>query len=122
MSRIVKEQRIPALIFRWLPQPRFGFALGTALAAGLLVVFLLGRNPNPPTGQVDSPLPTPSPERFMVAEGLTSGNPREEIVNTLELLELLESNEQNLEGPDRVTDEELMEELRQLDEEELAIS
>ena len=43
MTRI-RSAQTPAPVFRWVPQPRFGLALGTAAVCGVLMAVLVGRS------------------------------------------------------------------------------
>lgn len=143
MARIRAEQA-PVWRPRWSLEPRWALAMGGALAAALAVA-VVGRSPTLPApeieqeaallfeaGEVD-PLSDLDLEgelreadRLVLAEAALSGASGSwaDFENDLELLQALEEEPEapGAGGTDRVTGEELLEELRRVDEAEMAYS
>ncbi len=143
MARIRADQA-PVWRLRWSLEPRWALAMGGALAA-VLAVAVVGRSPTLPAQEIEQEAAVlfeagevahlsdldlegelREVDRLVLAEAETaSSSPASsswtDFENDVELLRLLEEDE-NSGQADRVTDEELMEELRQVDEAEMAYS
>lgn len=149
MARI-RSQEVPAYIrtLRWTLQPRWGLAWSGALAAALVAALLI--LPARPPDRASSPASEEvaqeaqlllemgeaatlaeldlegeleEADRLMLADAsaqpASSGT---ELEADLELLDLLEEEEAGSGEADRLTDEELLEELHSMDEAEMALS
>ena len=118
MARIRPEQvraREPVhRTLRWVLQPRGSFALGGALAA-LLVFVVLNRAPAPSLQPMEEPQTTLQTRQVQVASLEDSDLEKE--IETLELLA-----EEEPQSAEPITEEKLPEELRKLDEAEMAVS
>ena len=143
MARIRAEQA-PVWRLRWSLEPRWALGLGGALAA-VLAVAVIGRSPALPVQEIEqetavlfeagemahlADLDLESElrevDQLVLAEAAAASPSSSwtEFENDLELLQSLEEEPETLGagGTDRVTDEELLEELRRVDEAEMAYS
>ena len=141
MARIRAEQA-PVWRLRWSLEPRWALAMGGALAA-VLAVAVIGRAPSLPVPQIEQEAVVlfeagevgqlaeldlegelQDEDRLVLAEAVTaapSSSSLADFENDLELLQSLE--EEPVAGAEktyRVTDEQLLEELRRVDEAEMA--
>lgn len=114
MSRIRAEQA-PIRTLRWVLEPRRSFALGGVLAAVLALAVI---------GRPHAHAPSARQVKQGLAEVVTakSAPSWSEFENDVEVLDLLEEEEAQAGKPDRVTDEELLEELKRIDDAEMALS
>lgn len=140
--------QVPVRTPRWTLEPRWGLAWSGALAAVLVAAILilparLANHAAAPSVQeqevvqeanllfevgevahladVDLEGELQEHDRLVLAEAVPAqGDAWADFENDIELLDLLEEEENNPEESRRVTDEELQEELRQLDDAEMA--
>lgn len=145
MSRI-RAKQAPVHTLRWMLEPRWSFALGGALAAVLALV-VLGRPHTPApafstqeieqearvlleAGEVtyladlDLEGELRDADRLVLAEAVAPkpDSSWSEFENDMEVLDLLEEEGPPAAKTDRVTDEELLEELKRIDDAEMALS
>lgn len=150
MSRIRAEHAsVRDRVLRWVLEPRWSFALGGALAAALVAAILIfpartADHAAAPAAQeveqeaqlllevgetayladLDLEGELRDADRLVLAEAVTTKPDPSwaEFENNAEVLDLLEEDETQAAKTDRVTDEELLEELKRIDDAEMALS
>ncbi len=115
LARIRGEQATVRTI-RWTLQPRWSFALGGALAAALVAGILIL------PGRLANHTPDPVMQEAASGDRLVLADASTELEQDLELLDLLEEEQAEPEELESIDDEVLLEELRRMDEAEMAVS
>ena len=149
MSRIRAQQAPAARTLRWTLQPRWGLAWSGALAAALVAAILilparLANHASAPAMQeveqeaqlllevgevtyladLDLEGELRDADRLVLTEAVTANSAPSwsEFENDVEVIDLLEEEGPPAGKADRVTDEELLEELKRIDDAEMALT
>ena len=117
VMRRIRAMEAPAPMFQWVPRPRSRPVLAWATVAvfALLIAIVVPRSS---VRLADRQPEETSPQNMMVAESLPASDDEAWIAQTLEVLEEVEAEDIDAwDSPQhRVTDDELLEELRLLEE------